>query len=92
MPNKYIQFTVTGTVQGVWFRKFTSDTAKKLDLNGWVRNEINGSVHGEIEGEEKYILIFINKLKSGSKFSKVKNIDINWLDFANKYNLFEILY
>ena len=39
-------FRVLGKVQGVFFRKNTQKTAKELGLNGWVRNEADGTVTG----------------------------------------------
>ncbi len=92
MSNRYIQFRVSGKVQGVWFRKFTSVAAKHLELKGWVKNEFDGSVSGEAEGTEEHLLTFINKLKSGSKFSKVEDVNVTWLDFANRYNSFKVMY
>ena len=41
---------VTGTVQGVGFRPFVRLLATELGLNGWVRNEPNGSVRCVVEG------------------------------------------
>ena len=42
---------VEGRVQGVFFRAYTSDEAKKLGLAGWVRNRPEGSVEAIIEGD-----------------------------------------
>jgi acylphosphatase len=35
---------VTGLVQGVGFRWFVRERARRLDLAGWVKNEPDGSV------------------------------------------------
>ncbi len=35
---------VTGRVQGVFFRASTKEKAEELGINGWVRNEPDGSV------------------------------------------------
>lgn len=42
---------VTGRVQGVFFRASTLEIARKLGVNGSVRNEPDGSVFIEAEGE-----------------------------------------
>lgn len=41
---KTLRITVTGRVQGVFFRKFTKEKADELGLTGEVRNMPNGSV------------------------------------------------
>ncbi|MFB3133999.1 MAG: acylphosphatase, partial [Rhodothermales bacterium] len=41
---------VVGRVQGVYFRAFTRNQARRLGLHGWVRNDDDGSVYLEAEG------------------------------------------
>ncbi|OQV17836.1 putative Acylphosphatase-1 [Hypsibius exemplaris] len=43
-------FEVQGTVQGVFFRKYTQKRATELGLVGWVRNDESGSVVGHLQG------------------------------------------
>ena len=53
-----------GQVQGVGFRYHASHGARGLDLTGFVRNEYDGSVYMEIQGEEALIdqlLVSLNK-------------------------------
>ena len=46
---------VFGLVQGVWYRKGTEQKAKALKLNGWVRNQPDGSVLIEVEGPPEFV-------------------------------------
>eukprot|EP00162_Nutomonas_longa_P003003 comp13665_c0_seq1/m.19132 comp13665_c0_seq1/g.19132 ORF comp13665_c0_seq1/g.19132 comp13665_c0_seq1/m.19132 type:complete len:100 (-) comp13665_c0_seq1:43-342(-) len=43
-------FRIEGKVQGVFFRKHTALKAVSLGLVGWVKNEDDGSVQGEVQG------------------------------------------
>ncbi|EDV43534.2 uncharacterized protein Dana_GF18541 [Drosophila ananassae] len=43
-------FEVFGRVQGVFFRKYTEQTAQKLGLKGWCMNTKEGTVKGQLEG------------------------------------------
>ena len=45
----------TGFVQGVGFRWFVRETARRLDLSGWVLNRTDGSVEVAAEGQESGI-------------------------------------
>ena len=45
-----IDATVAGRVQGVGFRWFVLDVARRLELRGWVANEADGSVRCVAEG------------------------------------------
>jgi acylphosphatase len=88
---KSAEILIIGRVQGVWFRDFVKRNAISLKLNGWVKNTSDGNVFLEIEGEEKIINNLIEKLKIGSPLSKVKDVEIKWHPFEQKFNSFEIL-
>jgi len=52
---KRVHIFVSGIVQGVFFRHFTSMKAKQLGLTGWVRNLRDGRVEMVCEGNEDAI-------------------------------------
>ncbi|KAM3138301.1 hypothetical protein pb186bvf_009577 [Paramecium bursaria] len=71
---KSFDFEVFGKVQGVFFRKFTEEKAKKLNLNGWVQNTPQGTVIGTVQGPQQKCLEMENWLKNvGSPKSKIEN-------------------
>lgn len=55
---------VTGIVQGVGFRPFVHDLAKRLGLLGFVRNQ-SGGVLIEVEGEPDTLDRFVGELTTG---------------------------
>lgn len=72
--NKLIK--IKGKVQGVFFRKSTLEKAITLGINGWVRNESDGSVLVEIEGNMNVITEMENWLKKGPPMAKVDHLEI----------------
>lgn len=61
---------VSGKVQGVSFRESAKQMADDLGLTGFVRNEPNGSVYIEAEGEEASIEKFVAWCKEGPEHAK----------------------
>lgn len=45
-----VSVTVTGRVQGVWYRGWTVEQARARQLDGWVRNRTDGSVEALFAG------------------------------------------
>ena len=68
-------FRVHGAVQGVGYRHFAEREARALDLAGWVRNEPDGSVSGEVEGPEAALEAFRARLAEGPAFAAVGRLD-----------------
>jgi len=83
---------ISGRVQGVFYRAFTEDIARGLNLKGWVRNTPNGDVEAVFEGEKSDIEKAIEHLKKGPPAAIVKNINISWEDFKGEFKSFEIRY
>lgn len=66
---------VTGRVQGVFYRASTKDKATDLGLRGWVKNQPDGSVLIEVEGEEDMVSEFIEWCKHGPPLANVRSVD-----------------
>ena len=71
---KNYRIRVTGVVQGVWFRKYTKEAADKQSLHGFVRNEPDGSVFIEAQGDVRNLEYFVDWLYRGSPLSKVAEV------------------
>jgi acylphosphatase len=67
-------FRVEGRVQGVGFRYFVLQTAQNLHVTGWVRNRADGSVQGEVQGDEASVNEFFAKVRAGNGIAKVINM------------------
>jgi acylphosphatase len=67
---------VKGNVQGVFYRASTVDVAKSLGLKGYVRNEPDGSVFIEAEGEEEIVKKLIEWARNGPPHARVDNLEI----------------
>ena len=63
-----------GYVQGVGFRYTAQHAAVSLGLTGWVRNEYDGSVRAEVQGDRESIERWISMIRSG-RFIEITDID-----------------
>ena len=70
------RFVVRGVVQGVGFRIFTDDAARREGLSGFVRNRADGSVEAVVEGESEAVIRFERSLRQGPPLSRVDDIDV----------------
>jgi acylphosphatase len=68
--------TVTGRVQGVFFRAWLRDQASELGVTGWVRNCPDGRVDTHIEGEETVVEQLIQRLHRGPPSAQVEDVHI----------------
>ncbi|MEM4181781.1 MAG: acylphosphatase [Candidatus Pacearchaeota archaeon] len=82
---------VSGTVQGVFYRKFIKENADKLGLKGFVRNLENGDVEIFVEGEKEKIKELLEEAKKGPKYSLVKNVSIEEKKWTGEFKEFKIL-
>jgi acylphosphatase len=76
--------SVTGRVQGVFFRAWMRDQAVALGVTGWVRNCPDGRVDSHIEGEETAVAQLIERLHRGPPAAKVEDVqlwDVELCDF-----------
>ena len=61
---KHIKFY--GRVQGVGFRYRAEKSASIYDIYGWIRNNSDGSVEMEVQGEDENIDKMIELIKQGN--------------------------
>jgi len=71
MPTTIVQVTITGRVQGVWFRGWTVETATALGLDGWVRNRRDGAVEALFAGPSDLVEAMVEKCRRGPRMARV---------------------
>jgi acylphosphatase len=71
---KHLNIRVSGKVQGVFFRASTKEQANQLGVKGFVRNEPNGDVYIEAEGEEDKLKLFLEWCRRGPSRARVENV------------------
>jgi acylphosphatase len=67
---------VTGDVQGVGFRASARNEAQRRGVRGWARNEPDGSVTIDAEGEPDALAAFIAWCRHGPPAARIDQIAI----------------
>lgn len=76
MTTRAVKVTVTGRVQGVFFRARCAEQAQRLGVTGWVRNEYDGSVRGHFEGDPEAVDALVAWCHDGSPRARVDAVDV----------------
>jgi acylphosphatase len=67
-----------GRVQGVYFRQGTVEQARERGLNGWVRNNPDGSVEAVFEGDGRLVEEMVEWCGRGPAAAKVERLEVDW--------------
>lgn len=67
---------ISGRVQGVGFRAWTVGVARKIGLDGWVRNRADGTVEAVFSGTEEGIEAIVSLCHQGPLASRVEAVTI----------------
>lgn len=81
---------ISGLVQGVFFRREITDLARRLGIRGWVRNLPDGRVEAIAEGEKSKLDELIQYCHSGPAGARVRNVEVEWRDYAGEFRSFKI--
>ncbi|HET7709773.1 MAG TPA: acylphosphatase [Sphingomicrobium sp.] len=66
--------SITGRVQGVFFRAWLREQAMELGITGWVRNCPDGRVDSHVEGESAAVDEIIARVRHGPPAAKVEDV------------------
>ncbi|XP_076990339.1 acylphosphatase-2 isoform X2 [Tamandua tetradactyla] len=87
-PLKSVDYEVFGRVQGVCFRMYTEEEAKKLGVVGWVKNTSKGTVAGQVQGPEEKV----NSMKSWLSKVGSPSSRIDRTNFSNEKTISKLEY
>ncbi len=80
----------SGRVQGVGFRYTAESVALELGITGWVRNLPDGRVEGAVEGPEKTLRVFLERIASGPMKGYIRGVETYWEKPAGEFDDFQI--
>lgn len=82
--------TISGKVQGVYFRAWIYDQAASLGLVGWVRNLADGKVEVLAQGAPEALAAFKERLPQGSPLSRVDTVTAEIVEYDKAFTAFAI--
>lgn len=86
---KHLNIRIRGRVQGVFFRSSAQEKARQLGIKGFIRNEPDGTVSAEAEGDDENLASFIEWLKKGPPGARVDDLSSTEGEVKN-HDAFEV--
>jgi acylphosphatase len=84
--------TISGVVQGVYYRHSAKQKADELRLRGFVRNLPDGSVEAVAEGQEEDVKSLIEWCKRGPRGALVDRVSVEWDEPSLRLGDFSVRY
>lgn len=81
---------VEGSVQGVGFRYFAVETARRLGLHGWVRNRWDGAVETVAEGPRSRVEAYLAAISRGPRAARVDQVETEWQEPSGESSGFSV--
>jgi acylphosphatase len=82
---------VRGRVQGVFFRAFTVEQARRLGLTGWAANRADGeTVEVRAEGPRPALEQLVTALRVGPPSARVDDIEVEWSPARGEWRGFRV--
>lgn len=79
---------IDGTVQGVYFRATAVEVAKKHSVNGWIKNNPDGTVEALLEGAEGDVEKVIEWCRKGPPMAIVTDVKVELGEFKEEFDDF----
>jgi len=81
---------ISGRVQGVFFRAWVAENARRLGLSGWVRNRIDGRVEAVFEGGGVAVRCMVELCHEGPDHARVDMVLDDYSEPAEGFSSFEV--
>ena len=85
-----VEVRVAGRVQGVGFRYFALEVARRLGVAGYVMNTRDGGVRAYAEGPRESLEQFLRSLQQGPGGARVREVRTTWGAASGTYSTFSI--
>lgn len=66
--------SITGRVQGVFYRAWMIEQAEALGITGWVRNRADGSVEATVSGPAEQVEALVARAHEGPPAARVTEV------------------
>ncbi|HTA28603.1 MAG TPA: acylphosphatase [Bacteroidia bacterium] len=83
---KHLNIWIYGRVQGVFYRATAVEIAISLGIKGFARNENDGTVYIEAEGEEANLKKFVDWCNEGPPRASVERVTTEESEMKNYSN------
>ena len=87
---KRVKLKIHGLVQGVFFRDNTQKQAKALGVNGWVKNNEDGTVSAVFEGGESAVDKIVEWCHKGPDSAQVGKVEVSEEESTGEFDNFVI--
>ena len=84
MAEKRVKVTVSGMVQGVFFRAECASRARQRGLGGHVHNLPDGRVEAVFEGDESAVDRMVEWCREGPRHARVEKVEVEELPPAGQ--------
>jgi len=75
-----LKLTVRGEVQGVGFRWFVREAARRARVAGWVRNTADGAVEVRAAGRSDALAALLEAIRRGPPRARVDHVEQHTLE------------
>jgi acylphosphatase len=82
---KTIRAYISGTVQGILFKKYLEEQGNKIGVRGFLRQTEDGRIEIVIEGKDEKVKEMLEVCRAGTKHAEVRDVQVNEI----KYQGFE---